>query len=76
MAPAMASASWSVTSQQQTTQPDAAGRFTTGVIVNFTTAKGHSGSVFVPEAQYSVDNVRAMVQAKANLLDAVGSLSA
>jgi hypothetical protein len=66
---------WTVTGQLQTTQPDPAGRFVTGVLVSFTTGKGFSGSVFVPEAQYSVANVQAAIAAKAQQLDAVGSLT-
>lgn len=69
-------ASWSIGPQQQATQPDAAGRFTQGILVHFTTGKGNQGTVFVPEAQYNPTNVAAQVQAKANAMDAVSALSA
>lgn len=68
-------ASWSVVAQQQQTKVGPTGVLDDGFNVLFTTGNGHTGSVFVPMSQYNVDNVRALVQAQANLLDAVGALS-
>lgn len=68
-------ATWAVQSQQQRTQVNTAGQVQDGYQVTFLTGGGHTGSVFVPMAKYTVDNVRQAVQAQANLLDAVGGLT-
>lgn len=68
-------AAWKVTSQMETNQLGPGGTFQAGMQVTFITGGGHSGSVFVPAAQYNPDVVAGLVQAQANLLDAVGSLS-
>lgn len=65
---------YAVTAQLQTTQLYG-GRFVRGVEVSFTTTKGNSGSVFIPEDQYNPDNVKAQVSAKAALMDAVGAIT-
>lgn len=65
---------WRVTGQQTATRADPAGRFVHGVVVSFTTAAGHSGEVFAPDAVYTPDRVRAMVAAAAAQMDAIGSL--
>jgi hypothetical protein len=44
---------WTIVGQEQTTQPDAAGRFQLGVNVTFRTRDGHQGVVFIPAAQYT-----------------------
>jgi hypothetical protein len=74
MANGAGAARWTITSQAQTTQPDATGKFATGVLIHFATQKGNQGSVFVPEAGYNPQNVAAMVQAKADTMDAVSAL--
>lgn len=43
--------------------------------IDFTTAAGHQGRVFVPVTQYNPDNVRALVNAQAATLDAVGAMT-
>lgn len=68
-------ATWAVQSQQQRTRVNTAGQVEDGYQVTFLTGDGHTGSVFVPMAKYTVDNVRAAVQAGANLLDSVGGLT-
>jgi len=66
---------WQVTSQIEQSDIGPAGQFVNGKRVYFTTANGHSGSVFVPLGQYSVDNVRNLINTAADILDAVGNLT-
>lgn len=67
---------WTVTNQTEVTKPDPSGNFTAGVQVYFTTALGQSGSVFVPDSVYpNVDQVRAMIAARAAIVDQVRQLS-
>lgn len=66
---------WDVTGQIESQQLGAAGGFVKGVEVYFTTRAGHSGSVFLPNAQYSLQAVQTAINARADLLDSVGSLS-
>lgn len=72
----MAPAAWTVTGQLPTTRiPEGGTRFVQGVEISFVTAAGHTGTVFVPDAIYTVDAVRAAIAQKAALLDAVGNLT-
>lgn len=66
---------WAVTSQSQRTKVMDNNNLVDGYDVYFTTAGGHAGSVFVPMARYTTDNVAAAVAAQAELLDAVGNLT-
>jgi len=66
---------WQVTGQTEYTQVGQTGPPVAGVKVFFTTGQGHSGSVFLPSAQYNAANVRAAVQAAAVNMDQVGSLT-
>lgn len=63
-----------VTGQMPTTQL-AGGRFVKGVEVSFVTAKGNTGSVFLPDDQYTPDAVRAAIAERAALMDAVSGLT-
>ena len=67
---------WTVDSQVHRTKADAAGRISEGYEVNFHTRQGHTGTVFVEDLRYTPDNVAAAVDAQAQLLDAVGNLTA
>lgn len=68
-------ASWQVTGQRATTQL-AAGQFIDGQNVYFTTGLGHQGSVFVPLNRISDQTyIAELVQARADALDSIGSLS-
>lgn len=71
----MANTGWQVT-RQETDQYDFSnpGNPALGVYVYFVTSGGNSGSVFLPNAHYTVANVRKAVQARANLLDEIGAL--
>lgn len=66
---------WTVTGQIPRTRVNTANQVEEGYDVGFTTGEGHTGTVFVPEARYNRDNVRALIAAKAALLDSVGALS-
>jgi hypothetical protein len=55
--------------------PDNPGSTVTGVIVYFQTGDGHDGSVFVPYARYTPANVKAMISARAEVLDTIGALA-
>ena len=66
---------WTVTSQTEQTQISAGGQPVRGVVVYFQTGQGHSGSVFIPYAQYNADYVRQQVASAAQQMDAIGSLS-
>lgn len=68
-------AAWTVDSQTERTRATPANTVEEGYDVAFHTGRGHSGTVFVPRSRYTVENVAAAVQERANLLDAVGSLT-
>lgn len=68
-------ATWAVQAQQERTQVNGAGQVIDGYQVTFRTGGGHTGSVFVPMAQYTPDNVKAAIQAQADLLDTIGALT-
>lgn len=68
-------ATWNVISQLQKTDVGPTGQLVQGYEVTFATGSGHVGSVFVPNAKYTPDTVREMIQDQADLMDAVGSLS-
>jgi hypothetical protein len=66
---------WHVTGQNEQTQVEAGGNPVRGVQVYYQTAAGHTGSVFVPYAQYTTDNVRSLIGTAAAQMDAVGMLT-
>lgn len=66
---------WAVTTQSETLERDDAGNVTRGYRVVFRTAKGATGSVFLPLAQYNPSNVRAAIAAMAHQLDQVQGMS-
>lgn len=67
---------WRVTTQVETMGIGPSGQATRGVSVGFTLADGTAGSVFVPDAQYNPDTVRAAIQARAAAFGAVKGLTA
>ena len=67
--------SWYVTSTSETTDQNDGGQFVPGVRVNFTTGRGHQGSVFLPLAAATRDNVAAAITARVAQLDAISDLS-
>jgi len=66
---------WKVTGQTEYTQVATTGPPVQGVKVFYTTGQGHSGSVFLPNAQYNQQNVRAAINAAAANMDAIGQLT-
>lgn len=73
MAPDTAPA-WTVTQQAETTDLGPDGNYQPGIRVTFRLANGTVGSVFVPHAGYSVENVRRLIADKAESLAAVADL--
>lgn len=65
---------WTIQAQQYKVAPGISGALTPGMEVTFTTASGIMGSVFIPQAQYTVDYVRQQVAAQALVLDQVQNL--
>lgn len=66
---------WTVTSQNETTAQDSTGNFVSGWTVYYQTQDGTAGSVFVPKALYTADNVRAKIAAAVAENIAVSQLS-
>lgn len=66
---------WYVLSQTEVVQPTTQGRLMSGVKVTFQLSTGETGSVFVPDSDYTLDNVQAAIQARVALLAGVGGLS-
>lgn len=64
-----------ITDQQRTVEVVGSGQAVPGVRVSFSTGKGLSGSVFIPESQYTQANAIATARAQANLLDALHQAS-
>lgn len=73
--PAPPASTWDVTSQPEWTELTPGSGPVAGWRVMFTTGMGHTGTVFVPNAQYTPDNVRRMIAEKAATMDQIGSLS-
>lgn len=70
-----APSTWRVTSQQEGQGLGPAGTYTKGVFVYFALDSGEQGSVFVPAAQYTTDNVRQLVQARADQMREISGLA-
>lgn len=67
---------WQVTAQTPNQiQVTSAGQVVNGTEVYFSTGDGNTGSVFVPDDHYNEKTVRDMVQARADIIDAVGGLA-
>lgn len=70
-----ATTSWTFDNQVETLQPSPTGGVTSGWKVTFVTGDGHTGSVFVPDAQYSPDVVKRLIDAKVATMAQVARLS-
>lgn len=66
---------WTVTGQAEDSIINDAGRAVNGVKISFTTPAGDTGTVFVPNAAYSVDNVRAAIAAKVATMLGISALN-
>lgn len=64
-----------ITGQQRTVEPGPNNTVVPGYRVEFTTGKGLSGSVFIPESGYTQANAVAAARAQANLMDGVHGAS-
>ena len=71
----VAGTTWAITGQMPTTELVAGQGFVAGTKVSFQTAKGNAGSVFIPQAAYNTDNVRARVAQLAAQLDEISGLT-
>lgn len=69
------SPSWTVKTQVESMGLGPNGGAVKGVTVGFALSDGTAGTVFVPEAQFTADNVRAAIAAKVEVLQAVKGLS-
>lgn len=70
------SASWTVTGDLPDQFSSTPGQTPVlGHQISFVTANGHRGSVFVPEDRYNEETVRAVIQPKADTVDAVNALT-
>jgi hypothetical protein len=65
---------WQVEGQVEAIDADASGRAVQGVRIQFVTSHGVHASVFVPQARYSADYVRGLIESKAREIDAVHNL--
>lgn len=68
-------ARWKVVSQVPTTGQDSNGQFVRGRNVNYQLADGTTGSVFVPNASYTPDAVKAAIAADAATVAAIAGLT-
>jgi hypothetical protein len=66
---------WTVISQSETMGIGPNGGAGSGVKVTFRLADGTTGSVFVPDAQYTAENVKAAISARVDVLTAVKGLA-
>jgi hypothetical protein len=67
-------AAWTVTGHQETTGQLDSGAFGEGVKVTFRTAAGWTGSVFIPRAEYTTENVARAINAKAQTMAEIAAL--
>jgi hypothetical protein len=73
--PSSQQVTWRVTSQVETSRPDASGRIIRGVQVGWEASTGATGSVFVPEAAYNAAVVAQAVQQAVRNAVVVGQLT-
>lgn len=66
---------WTVISQSETMGISPTGGAGSGVKVSFRLADGTVGSVFLPDAQYTAENVKAAIAARVAVLTSVKGLT-
>lgn len=66
---------WAIVAQREDMQLGPSGGFVPGMVVTFRTRAGVTSSVFVPSTDYTVDKVRAAIDAQAATIDAVHALT-
>lgn len=69
------SPAWVVTTQSETMGIGPNGLAGPGVRVGFQLADGTAASVFVPDSQYTPDNVKALIAARAATVTAIKGLA-
>ncbi len=65
---------WEVTGQAETVEQGPSGTFVPGVRVTFRVASGAMGSVFIPQADYTVETARTRIDAAAATVAGVQAL--
>lgn len=68
-------ARWTVISQQEKPGEISPGQFGRGWEIAFRTAQGHTGTVFVPQGQYTTESVRALIDEKVTRMESIAGLS-
>lgn len=71
----MGSVTWNVTAQNEGMGRKVDGSFTQGVAVQFQTNAGTSGSVFIPNSEYTPEKVRAAIADRVSMMHAVNQLT-
>lgn len=72
---AAATPGWSVTGQQEGTRLNDQGQYVQGVLVSFRLASGQQGSIFVPESGYNPENVKQLINARAQKMASIAGLA-
>ena len=67
--------SWRVVGQRQTSILSPSGQFEDAFVITHKTGAGVQGSVTIPKAQYSQDNVKRLIDSEAAEVDAVHALT-
>jgi hypothetical protein len=65
---------YTITGQYQTVGFNIQGQAADGWTISFTTPDGNTGQVFVPDAQYNLANVKALVEAKVQTMEDIKGL--
>lgn len=66
---------WEITGQREDYRPGPTGAFVAGIVISFKLSNGATGSVFIPEAAFTVESARSAVAAKAATMEAVSALT-
>lgn len=65
---------YTVTAQRPDYGPGPAGTFVPGVVVSFTTPSGASGTVFIPEAAYTVAEAAKRIAERVAVIEGIAAL--
>lgn len=68
-------ATWHVTGQLEQQKIDTSGQVQDGMTIMYQTDAGVSGTIWLPMAQYTADNVRRAISLKADLNNTIQGLS-
>ncbi|MGH3180330.1 MAG: hypothetical protein ACRDOE_00245 [Streptosporangiaceae bacterium] len=67
-------AAWRITAQREVNRLNASGQYVSGVLLTFQTAGGLIGTAFVPDAQYTAERVKNLVNDRVAAMEAVQGL--